>query len=113
MDSIRDTLYAYAGAKRDEILENCANEITDTDLDPADKPTRAEVSPGCLLKFADEVEIEGQTILYLCPGRGVGWFYGLTIEAGTIPLGSYEASRVSDRLPADANETPMPIFSEL
>lgn len=111
MQSIRDVLGSYAEAKRDEIITNCQNGADD-DLPLSERPTRSEVSPGCLLKFGDEVEVWGTTIIYLCPGRGVGWFYGIYIDGATVPLGQWEPGNVSDRIPADPNETPMPIFLE-
>jgi hypothetical protein len=111
MQSIRDQLMTIATAKRDEII-NGANNGADDDLPLEERPNRAEVSPGCLLKPFDELEIYGTPVLYLCPGRGIGWLHGLTIEGSTIPLGQYEATAVTDRIPADPEETPMPIFAE-
>lgn len=111
MQSIRDQLIGFATAKRTELITG-ANNGDDDDMPVDERPNRAEVSPGCLLKPFDEVEVWGTAILYLCPGRGLGWFYGLTIDSGIIPLGQYEAQYVSDRLPVDPLETPMPIFPE-
>lgn len=108
MQSIRDQLLSYATTKRDELVDFA--DTTDADLPPEDRPNRSEVSTGCLLKFGDEVEIYGVTILYLCPGRGYGWIYGISIDGATVPLGCYPATDITDRIPADPNETPMPIF---
>lgn len=111
MQSIRDQLLVYATAKRDEIIDG-ANNGQDDDLPPEERPNRAEVSPGCLLKFGDELEIYGSTVLYLCPGRGIGWLHAISLEGATIPLGQYEATTVTDRIPMDPAEPPMPIFAE-
>jgi hypothetical protein len=109
MQTIRDQLLSYATAKRDEIVTN-ANNGADDDLPEAERPNRTEVVPGCILKFSDELDIYGQTVLYLCPGRGLGWLYALTVDGATIPLGSYDVTSVTDRLPADPEEEPMPII---
>ncbi len=111
MQSIREQLLSYATQKRDELITG-ANNGDDDDLAADERPNRATVAPGCLLKPFDEVEIYGMSALYLCPGRGAGWLYALTIDGGTIPLGSYDAQSVTDRIPVDPNETPMPIFEE-
>lgn len=111
MQSIREQLLSYAETKRDELMER-ANTGGDDDLPPEDRPNRAEVCTGCLLKFSDEVEVYGGTVLYLCPGRGYGWFYGISVDGATVPLGCYPAADVTDRIPADPNETPMPILPE-
>lgn len=111
MQSIREALMTVATAKRDEIITN-ANNGEDDDLPLEDRPNRTEVSPGCLLEFGDEVEAYSTTYLYLCPGRGIGWCYVLSIEGSTIPLGQIEATAVSDRIPMNPEATPMPIFAE-
>ena len=111
MQSIRDQLLGYAATKRDELVNNA--DTTDDDLPPEDRPNRPTgVATGCLLKFGDEVEVYGTTYLVLCPGRGYGWFYAITIDGATVPLSCMPATDVTDRIPADPNETPMPIFEE-
>ncbi len=112
MQSILDQFRAYAAAQRDEYIRNAQNGADD-DLPPEERPTREFVAPGCKLKHGDEVEVSGyMTALVTCPGRGVGWFYGVTFDTGMVICGSWEAQNVTDRIPADSNETPMPIFSE-
>lgn len=111
MQSIRESLMGVALSKRDELVER-ANTGADDDLAPEERPNRVEASPGCALKFGDEVEAYGGTYLYLCPGRGLGWCYVLSIEGTTIPLGQIEAVAVTDRIPMDPGEEPMPIFAE-
>ena len=114
MQSLADSLTTVAAAKRDELLLGCANG-NDDDLAVEDRPDRAEVSAGCLLKFGDDVELFGaQVVRYILPGRGVGWFYAMFIDdvVFQLTLGQFEAANVTDRIPADPQETPMPIFSE-
>ncbi len=111
MQSIRDQLIGYAATKRDELIDG-ANNGQDSDLPPEDRPNRSEIQAGCLLKFGDEVEVYGTTYLVLCPGRGYGWFYCLSIDGATVPLSCLPTKDVAGRIPADPNETPMPIFEE-
>lgn len=113
MQSIRDQLLSYAVTVRNDILTKCENGETDTDLEPEHKPTRAEVSPNCLIKPFDELEISGSmSVLYLCPGRTIGWMHVLRIDGNAIPVEQYDVASVTDRIPADPNEAPMPIFPE-
>ena len=111
MERLEATVAVVAAQRRDELLARASNG-GDDDLPLEDRPNRAEVAPGCLLKFGDDVSAYGQTYRYLCPGRGIGWAYGLTLEVSGFTLGSFEATAVEDRAPADPNETPMPIFQE-
>ena len=112
MQSIKDLLMGVAVIKRNEVLAECTGDGSYANLAPEDRPDRELVAPGCLLKPFDEVEIYGSPHIYLCPGGGVGWMHTITIDGATIPLGQYEASTVTDRIPADPLETPMPIFPE-
>lgn len=115
MQSLGDVLNNIGAAKRDELLTNCANGADDA-LAPEERPSRAEIgpAPGCLLKFGDQVEVDGMVGLYLCPGRGVGYFYAYVIDdvSGRLQLMQFLTGSVTDRIPADPQETPMPIFSE-
>ena len=109
MQSIRDAIIGYAAAKRDELI-TAANNGDDDDLPPEERPNRASVAPGCRIKFGDELDWYGVTVLYVCPGRGANYLYGLTVDGATIPLGSYDVAGVTDRIPADPEEDPLPIF---
>lgn len=97
---------------REDLMTFCANGADD-DLPEDTRPDRAEVIPGCLLKYGDIVEVNAQTVYYLCPGRGLGWFYGMLISDGLAMLGQWEAIHVIDRRPADPEEDPMPILPEI
>ena len=115
MQSLGDVLVIVAQQKRDSLLSDCANGLTDTDLADEEKPTRSEVGPepGCLLKFGDDVEVDGVVARYLCPGRGTGYFYGYYFDdMGRLTLGSFHTLSVTDRIPADPEETAMPIFPQ-
>lgn len=109
MQSILDQLQNVAAAKRDEII-TAANNGADDDLPIEDRPNRSEVSPGCVLKHGDQIEVFGDTHLYLCPGRGQGFCYTFTLMEGVLSIGQAEAQYVTDRIPADPLETPMPIL---
>lgn len=112
MQSMRDQLMAYAVAKRDELLTGADNGADD-DLAPEERPNRAELGPvpGCLIKPFDELEVYNSVpLLYLCPGRGIGQMYVLQLEGNVISLTQFLTTDVTDRLPADPLETPMPIF---
>jgi hypothetical protein len=111
MDRIDTT---YTATIRQQYLDAAANGADD-DLDPSERPNRADRSDLGALKDDDDVEINnGNRVRVLCPGRGLGYFYSWGYDAlfGSWVLGQYEASSVTDRAPADPEETPMPIFPE-
>lgn len=108
--SMNELIKEYAASKRTQILTNSANGVDD-DLPEDQRPTRDEVSPGCLLDPLDEIELySGITAIYLCPGRGVGWLYAITLDSGVLPVEQYEVQYVTDRIPVNEGEEPMPIF---
>ncbi len=111
MQSIRDLVLAFAENERTTYI-NGANNGADDDLQPEERPNRAELMPNCLIKFSDELEIYGATVMYICPGRGATTMYGLTFDGTMFTVGGFEVTAVTDRIPADPNETAMPIFEE-
>lgn len=111
MQSVRDQLLSYGQQLRDQLITGANNGDND-DVQPEARPNRATIAPGCRLKPFDEVEIYGIPMLYLCPGIGETAIYALSIDGATIPLGAYDVSAVTDRIPADPEEEPLPIFEE-
>ena len=111
MQSVREQLQGYAETKRAELITG-ANNGDDDDLPPEERPNRATVATGCRLKPYDEVEIYGIPMIYLCPGRGAMSIYAICIDGATIPLGAYDVGAVTDRIPYDPMEEPLPIFEE-
>lgn len=83
----------------------------DTNTDPTLRYDRAEVTPGCLLKPGDDVEVSQVVARVVCPADTDGWFYAYTIDGTLFVLTQFEAQYVTDRAPADPEETPMPIFA--
>lgn len=114
MQRLEYMFQAIAEQKRTELLDHCANG-GDDDLDPSERPDRTGRDGaddlGALKDF-DDVTIGGQEMRVICPGRGKGWFYCLTIESQGFTIGQYQAQFVSERAPFDPEETPMPIFPE-
>lgn len=82
-----------------------------SDLPPEERPTRAEIAPGCRLKEGDDVFCNGQVYRVVCPARGIGWFTGWSLDpvTGSV-IGPIDAYQVTDRAPADPAEPPLPIF---
>lgn len=109
MQSIRDQLLSYATQQRDLIIAG-ANNGDDDDIPAEERPNRELVAPGCRIKPFDEVEIYGLSMLYLCPGRGANMLIALSIDGAIIQQGSYDVSAVTDRIPYDPEEEPLPIF---
>lgn len=112
MQSLTEVLGTLAANKRTELLTACANGADD-DLPEEERPSRALVAPLCRLKHGDDVAVADYTARVICPGRGLGWFYAFYFdESANLMLGQFEAQYVTDRLPADSGETPLPIFEE-
>jgi len=106
---LEEIVSSWVASKRTEILTNCANGA-DNDLAAEDRPDRELIAPRCRLKSNDHVLCNYELLRVVCPGRGVGWFYALRIDAGMFELGQHEAQYVEDRAPADPQEEPLPIF---
>lgn len=111
MDRLESMVSIVADSKRAALLAACANGA-DNDLAPEDRPDRADRSDLGALKDGDDVIASGTPVRVICPGRGRGWFYSMIIEEQGFTIGQHEAQYVTDRAPADPNETPMPIFPE-
>ncbi len=106
MEPFSAAIDAIEAARRAELI------AADTGTDPALRCDRAEISPGCLIKNGDDVEIGSfVTVRVVCPAEAIGWFNTLVVEGSAIVPGQHEVSQVTDRIPADPNETPMPIFA--
>jgi hypothetical protein len=109
MQRLDVALQDACASMREALLANCAAG-GDDDLPPEDRPDRAEVAPGCLLKTYDDITADGIPCRYILPGRGIGWAYVVWLDQGRSNLGQIEAVNVTDRAPLDPLETPMPIF---
>ncbi len=106
MQGLDSQIAVYCAQRRDELV------AADTGTDPALRCDRMQIAPGCRLKHGDDVELNGTVVRVVCAAEALDWFNGLTIEGPNFVMGQYQASLVTDRIPADPLETALPIFEE-
>jgi len=81
--------------------------------DPLDRTDRADVLPGYTVKVGDDIEIYGSFVRRVTCAAG-GRTNLFTVYYDTVNKGivreSFNVEAITDRAPADENETPWPIL---
>lgn len=81
--------------------------------EPEDDPKRTDVCPGSPIKIDDDVKVRtdggSYRVIAPAPGRDRFTAWGMSPDFGMMMTTSFALADVTDRAPADPNETPMPV----
>ena len=113
-DGDADTMTQFFAQQQRDILLSQVDPIAEANYDPLDRTDRPDIVAGTTLKLWDDVRlydfVNARIILQKNGERDAFFTYRFDTGNGGHTIESWPKDAVTDRAPADPNETPMPII---